>query len=411
MSPRLVLIVDDLHEHIEVLARHLADTYLVQYALSGPEALALVAEHPPDLILLDAVMPDMDGYAVCERLKQAPGTREIPVILVTARSDADSESRALAVGAVDFISKPVNRDVLRARVDLHLKLKARERELQRLNMDLERWAEEALRHGEQRFAGIVNSAMDAIISVDEEQRIVLFNPAAEQMFRLGEAEALGHPLARLIPERFRSAHAGYLRAYPETGATALRGGKPGLVAGLRADGEEFPAEASIFMSSLANGKLYTVILRDITERRQAEQARISYERQRLTIEAACRRHIAAQTAAAIAHELNQPLTAIGALVEICLRLLDMGNPDPHELRDDLEKCRQLLRQAGQALHEMLNLLYGEETPTEEVDLGTALKDVLAILKVECEPTGFRIVRIIDPALPKVRANCFAHVGK
>jgi signal transduction histidine kinase len=135
LLPKLLL-VDDLAENIEVLAEYLADAYDLECALSGAEGLARVAQTPPDLILLDVMMPGVDGYAVCAALKSDPETREIPVIFVTAKNDAESESRALQAGAVDFIHKPVNRDVVRARVRMHLDAQAKARELETLNAQL-----------------------------------------------------------------------------------------------------------------------------------------------------------------------------------------------------------------------------------------------------------------------------------
>lgn len=131
-----LLIVDDQADNIQVLGEFLDDDHEIQYALSGQEALALLGESLPDLILLDVMMPDMDGYAVCQQLKGDPRTRDIPVVFVTARNDVDSESRALAAGAVDFIHKPVNRAIVRARVQLHLTLKSRDKELRQLNAEL-----------------------------------------------------------------------------------------------------------------------------------------------------------------------------------------------------------------------------------------------------------------------------------
>ena len=135
-APR-ILIVDDVVENVAVLGETLADTFEIQFATSGPEALALVAQARPDLILLDVMMPGMDGYQVCAELKRDPQTRDVPVIFVTARSDAESESRALAAGAVDFIHKPINQDVVRARVQLQMALRSRELEMQALHEKLE----------------------------------------------------------------------------------------------------------------------------------------------------------------------------------------------------------------------------------------------------------------------------------
>ncbi len=118
-----VAIIDDTPENVQVLADSLADNYGVRFALSGMEGIDLVKNVLPDLVLLDVMMPEMDGYEVCARLKNEPTTRDIPIIFVTARNDPSSESRALAAGAVDFVHKPVNRDVLLARVRTHVALK------------------------------------------------------------------------------------------------------------------------------------------------------------------------------------------------------------------------------------------------------------------------------------------------
>ena len=123
VEPPRILIVDDTPANIEVLLGMLEDDYDLSFATSGRQALARLARgYRPDLILLDVMMPEMDGYEVCATLKQDPRTQDIPVIFVTARTDADSETRALTTGAVDFIHKPLNRAVVRARVKLHLEL-------------------------------------------------------------------------------------------------------------------------------------------------------------------------------------------------------------------------------------------------------------------------------------------------
>ncbi|HEX6852816.1 MAG TPA: PAS domain S-box protein [Candidatus Polarisedimenticolaceae bacterium] len=123
---------------------------------------------------------------------------------------------------------------------------------------------------ESRLAAILESAMDAIVSVDEAQRIVLFNRAAEQMFGCSAAEAVGSPLARFLPERFRSRHEGWVRSFGATGSTARRMGALGEVRALRADGTEVEVEASISQADTTGGKVYTVVLRDITERKAFE---------------------------------------------------------------------------------------------------------------------------------------------
>ena len=121
-KPKLLL-VDDQPINIQVLHQIFALDFQVFMATSGVQALAICRDNPPDLILLDVVMPDMDGFAVCTELKADALTRNIPVIFVTAHDDPAQETHGLEVGAVDFIAKPVNPAVVRARVKTHLMLK------------------------------------------------------------------------------------------------------------------------------------------------------------------------------------------------------------------------------------------------------------------------------------------------
>jgi PAS domain S-box-containing protein len=129
------------------------------------------------------------------------------------------------------------------------------------------------------LADIIESAMDGIITVDESRRIILFNSASEAMFGCSEAEALGQPIERFLPERFRDSHLDQIGAFGETGGTRPARDKLGAIHGRHADGHEFPIEASISQVEAGGQKLYTVILRDITLREQAENALRESEKQ------------------------------------------------------------------------------------------------------------------------------------
>lgn len=132
--------------------------------------------------------------------------------------------------------------------------------------------ETALRHSEQRLAGIIDSAMDGIITIDEHHRIVLVNPAVERTFGAKAADLMGKPVEVLIPGRFRPNHAEHVRHFAATGVTTRGMGDFGTIWGLRADGTEFPIEASISQLKLGAGRLFTATLRDITERVRSEAA-------------------------------------------------------------------------------------------------------------------------------------------
>ncbi len=128
-----------------------------------------------------------------------------------------------------------------------------------------RMAEEKLLVSQLRLDSIIQSAMDAIITTDHEQKVVLFNRAAEQMFGCTAEEAVGHSLDRFLPARFREAHRQQVQAFGQSNVTSRKMGKLGVVMGLRANGEEFPIEAAISHVSVEGKRYYTVILRDITE--------------------------------------------------------------------------------------------------------------------------------------------------
>jgi diguanylate cyclase (GGDEF)-like protein len=119
-----LLVVDDQPTNIQALYRIFSADHRILMATSGAKALTVCKDDAPDLILLDVVMPDMDGHEVCARLKADEATRNIPVIFVTSQTDAEEETRGLELGAVDFIAKPVNPAVVRARVKTQLTLKA-----------------------------------------------------------------------------------------------------------------------------------------------------------------------------------------------------------------------------------------------------------------------------------------------
>ena len=120
-----VLVVDDTPDNLSLMSSLLKDHYRVKVANHGEKGLRIaLSDVPPDLILLDIMMPDIDGYEVCRRLKADPRTREIPVIFLTARSEVEDETKGLELGAADYITKPISPPIVLARVRAHLALKA-----------------------------------------------------------------------------------------------------------------------------------------------------------------------------------------------------------------------------------------------------------------------------------------------
>jgi hypothetical protein len=187
--------------------------------------------------------------------------------------------------------------------------------------------EASLARSEARMRGILDSAMDAIITVDDAQHVVLFNAAAEAMFGCPRREALGAPLAWFIPERFRGVHGEHVRHFGETGTVTRRMGALRIVTGLRRNGEEFPIDASISQLDESGGKFYTVILRDVSERVRVEEAlRRSKEELRELGSAAnaAREQEKSRIARELHDELAQSLTALQMDVAWCKEKIPEG---------------------------------------------------------------------------------------
>ena len=170
-TQQTILVVDDSSPNLSLLNSMLKDRYRVRIATNGEDALRLAqAEETPDLILLDIVMPGMDGYEVCQRLKQDERTLAIPVIFLTAKSDVDDETRGFAIGAVDYIHKPFCPPVVWARVHTHLRLKEANEFLHQQNQLLEQRVQErteALQRQTEELGQIKDATIFALASLAE----------------------------------------------------------------------------------------------------------------------------------------------------------------------------------------------------------------------------------------------------
>lgn len=132
-----ILIIDDTPANIQVLNEVLQGTYVIFFATNGPDGIRLAHREEPDLILLDIMMPEMDGYEVCTRIKADPRTRQIPVIFITAMGNQEDEAKGLEAGAIDYITKPVSPPIVKARVKNHLELKRHRDVLDKLIVELD----------------------------------------------------------------------------------------------------------------------------------------------------------------------------------------------------------------------------------------------------------------------------------
>ena len=194
-----ILVVDDSRINLKAVSRMLVGHFRVLTAESGPAALAIAAGTPrPDLILLDVMMPEMDGYEVMERLRADDATRAIPVIFVTARVTDEDEQHGLSLGAADYITKPFSPAILLARIRNHLQLKRAQDALRDHNANLEASVTErtaALR-------AVLDSADQLIAMISPEGGILAINRIGAEQFRATPARLYGRNLFDLLPPEF-----------------------------------------------------------------------------------------------------------------------------------------------------------------------------------------------------------------
>lgn len=277
------------------------------------DVVTVLRDQRPDLLITDLFLPPLDGLEIVRRVRTQPDIAGTRVLLCASTPPTeDAQRRARTLGATRFINRPpepeallvavgealrdppaepIPASVLKSLEAIHQLLMSSELNERTAQPEKEiaerKRVELQLRESQQRLAGIVEAAMDAIISIDSEQRIVLFNAAAERMFDWPAAQVIGNPLDWLMPVRFRAAHANHVKEFLATGTTSRRMGELQPLCGLRADGKEFPIEVTISTVSLASGPLATAIVRDISRRAAAETALAASEaRLRYVTEAA-----------------------------------------------------------------------------------------------------------------------------
>jgi PAS domain S-box-containing protein len=284
-SRPLILIVDDTPTNLGVLIELLsAHHFAVSVAEDGESALEQVEYIRPDLILLDVLMPNLDGYATCERLKALPATRDTPVVFMTGLTDTVNKVKGFQLGAVDYITKPFQHEEVIARITTHLTLQQLRQRLQ---------------ENEERLSRIIESAMDAIVTLDDTGRVVFFNRAAEEAFGFAAGAAVGQPCERFLSAPLRR------MIFDNDGARPLPAmWVPEGHHGIRADGRTFPIEASLSRAETGGRTVHTLILRDIEERNKERLREMSARMQR-DIEEERKR-----ISQALHDEMGQNLTAL-----------------------------------------------------------------------------------------------------
>lgn len=284
----VILIVDDTPANLEVLFNFLADYgFKILVAEDGESAIDKAEYALPELILLDILMPGIDGFETCRRLKVNESTRDIPVIFMTALSETVDKVKGLQVGAVDYITKPLQHEEVLARVQTHLRLRNLTKQLQAQNLQLEQeirqrqQQQSALRQSEERFRLVIESVKDyAIFMLDLEGYVVSWNAGAKRILGYQAAEIIGRHFSCFYTDA--DLQCAKLKQLLQIAAAKGQVEEEGWR--VRKDGLQFWADVAIAALRDETGKLrgFSSVTRDITQRKWAEQElQRQYQQQQL----------------------------------------------------------------------------------------------------------------------------------
>lgn len=372
LAPR-ILIVDDDTASIHILRHTLAAMGDLHFAKSGEEALTLARRIVPDLILLDAHMPGIDGFDVCRSLKAEAKYRHVPIAFVTRFSDPRYEMRALDLGAADFIAKPYTAAILQARVRNLLDLK------RRTDAELVAVREHWRRVGDARVADIVAAASDAIVTCDADGKVVLINASACRMFGAEHEQAIESKVDVLLGRE--------LPLEPQDD------GKPVRTVLTRADGERFPVAMTV--SSIGEGadRLTTVMLRDTGDQERLE----AESRSRIEAETASRTKTLMMSY--IAHEMGNPLNGLLGFAELMEG--DKGAPLPPAQAKRLQHIVTSGRHLQGLMRDVMDVGRLEtgnmKVDLRVVDVNRCVEDAISAVSAQAAQAGVALSRV--PASP------------
>jgi PAS domain S-box-containing protein len=358
-----ILCIDDEPAALRLRAQILGRAgHSVATATTVGEALKKFREADFDLVVSDHVLGRGTGTQLALDLRRINPIVPILILSGTSEIPADIEH------ADAFLSKLEGPKIFLEKVNEMLaQIEAASSALRgdvKTNIEETDHAYEELRVSQARLAAIIASTMDAIITVDEEQRIVLFNRAAERIFEYRSQQVVGKPLDMLIPEDLRAVHRVHVKKFGETGITSRSMFSPRTLNALRSNGEQFPIEATISQVEAAGQKLFTVVLRDLSDRKRAEDE----------LRKAEKLAVAGRMAATVAHEINNPLeTVLNALF-----LIDQSPSLDAETRLLVTTAQEELQRVTQITKLTLGFYRQNERVVKATPLSDLIDNVLAL---------------------------------
>lgn len=386
-----VLLVDDNPQNLKVLYETLRDKgYQLLIANDGEKALQLAKRHQPEVILLDIMMPGLDGFRVCRHLREDSSTRLSAIIFLSALNDTENKVKGFNMGGADYIAKPFQAQEVIARVDTQLRVIQLERQMEARNRQLE---------SEQ--ASILDAIFEGIYGLDPEGRITFANPAAAAIIGARPEELVG---ARVASLHFTEEDA---RAEDHAERVLCRNGSPALSRGVtmtRIDGSTFQAEYRA-APRLEAGQLSgsVMVFRDITEElareRALEETRELVAVQREQLAHASRLSLMGEMAAGFAHEINQPLTAILNYVSLASRVMEKETLDVTVLQEVLDKVSAQSHRASEVIRSIRQFVQKPSSGRESVDLARLLCESRDFAEVDARNNAVAVELSVPSDLP------------
>jgi len=264
----------------------------------------------------------------------------------------------------------------------------------------ERPAADNQSHAVPEWKALLDAAVDAIIVIDHRGLIETYNSAAEVMFGFSAQEVLGKNVSLLMPEPYKSAHDGYIHNYLETRSARIIGiGREAR--GKRKGGADFAIDLSVGEIPTADQPKFVGIVRDITERKRSEEE-VHQTRERLAQFG--RLSTLGEMAASLAHELNQPLTAIATYTQACQRLIESGRGDDDQILATLKKCDAQAQRAGEVIRRLRQFVKKREAGRREVSCDDIMHDLAALAEVDARDNRIPLTIDVARGLPNVMAD-------
>ena len=395
-----ILLVDDNPTNLQMLLQTLNGRgYKLLIAKNGESALRIAAKAKPALVLLDIMMPGMDGYEVCRQLKENPETENITIIFLSALDDTKDKVRGLETGAVDYISKPFQAEEVIARVETQLKIHRLERALSARNRQLEEDKER-----------ILESMNEGIFGLDSRGNITFANHAAAMMTGWPIDKLQDVSLIRLMLEESKGQENCSQQLAPIQ--VALNKGVAKTVEDgvfWHSNGTSFPVSYSctpIMEDGGANGAV--VVFKDITEKkRQKEALQMALdelEEQKDKLTHVSRLSIMGEMAAGFAHEVNQPLTAISNYAQVAKRMLANLNISDEGLSDAMSKINKQARRAGDIISRIRSFVKKPDHILGCVDPNKLIGDTYKLAEVDARNNSMEIHLELGENLPDVKVD-------